>query len=62
MSRIGIRSEVAENLLGHVQPGIINVYDRHKYVEEKAQALRQLAGLVGNILRGDSEKVRVLRG
>src|SRR6516165_1140649 len=50
MSRIGIKREVAENLLGHVQPGIIGVYDQHKYVEEKAQALRMLAGLIANIL------------
>jgi integrase len=64
MSRIGIRSEVAENLLGHVQPGIVGVYDRHKYVEEKAQALRQLAGLIESILRNDDadKKVRRLRG
>jgi integrase len=62
LSRIGIRSEVAENLLGHEQPGIVGVYDRHSYREEKAQALKMLAGLIGNILRGDSEKVRRLRG
>jgi hypothetical protein len=63
MSRVGIRIEVAENLLGHVQPGIIGVYDRHRYVEGKAQALRQLAGLIGNILRDDADqKVRRLRG
>jgi integrase len=63
MSRVGIRIEVAENLLGHVQPGIVGVYDRHRYVEEKAQALRQLAGLIGNILRDDADqKVRRLRG
>jgi integrase len=63
MSRLGIRSEVAENLLGHVQPGIVGVYDRHKYVEEKHEALKMLAGLIGNILRDDADKkVRVLRG
>jgi integrase len=63
MSRIGIRSEVAENLLGHVQPGIVAVYNRYEYVQEKAQALRQLAGLIDNILRDDADKkVRRLRG
>jgi len=51
MSRIGIRSEVAENLLGHVQPGVVGVYN---HVEEKAQALKMLAGLIDNILRGDN--------
>jgi len=62
MSRIGIKREVAENLLGHVQPGIIGVYDQHKYVEEKAQALRMLAGLIANILAPQDAKVRKLRG
>src|SRR5215510_3718893 len=59
MSRIGIRSEVAENLLGHVQPGVVGVYNQYQYVEEKAKALRQLAGLIESILRNDdAERVR----
>ena len=64
MSRIGIRSEVAENLLGHVQPGVVGVYNQYQYVEEKAKALRQLAGLIESILRNDDadKKVRMLRG
>jgi len=64
MSRLGIRSEVAENLLGHVQPGVVGVYNQYQYVEEKAQALRQLAGLIQSILRNDDadKKVRRLRG
>jgi len=57
-----VRPDVAERVLGHVQPGVQGVYDRHAYREEKALALRQLSGLIDNILRGDSEKVRVLRG
>jgi integrase len=62
MSRAGVRPDVAERVLGHVQGGVAGIYDRHEYLEEKAQALRMLAGLVENILRGDSERVRRLRG
>jgi integrase len=63
LSRIGIRQEVSENLLGHVQPGIIGVYDQHQYVAEKGQALKMLAGLIDTILRGDTDKkVTRLRG
>jgi integrase len=63
MSRAGVRPDIAERVLGHVPPGVQGVYDRHAYREEKALALSQLAGLIGNILRDDADKkVRVLRG
>jgi integrase len=62
MSRAGVNSDHAERVLGHVQPGVHGVYDRHQYVQEKARALKMLAGLIENILMGDSEKVRRLRG
>jgi integrase len=62
MARAGVKEHTAERVLGHVQGGVAGIYDRHEYLEEKAQALRMLAGLVENILRDDSEKVRRLRG
>ena len=61
MSRAGVRPEVAERVLGHVQPGVAGIYDRHRYVEEKAHALAALAGLIGNILR-PTQNVVALRG
>jgi integrase len=42
MSRAGVRSEVAERVLGHAIPGVAGVYDRHSYVDEKRQALTAL--------------------
>jgi hypothetical protein len=36
MSRAGVPSEHAERVLGHVIPGIEQIYDRHQYFEEKA--------------------------
>jgi integrase len=62
MSRAGVRPDIAERVLGHVQAGVEGTYDRHSYRDEKGQALKMLAGLVENILRSDSEKVRRLRG
>jgi len=61
MSRAGVNRDHAERVLGHAQPGVQGTYDRHSYREEKAQALRLLAGLIQNILRNDSDKVVKLR-
>jgi integrase len=62
MSRAGVRADVAERVLGHEQPGVAGIYDRHSYVTEKAHALKALAGLIDSILRPASEKVVALRG
>jgi hypothetical protein len=43
--------------MGHAIPGVEGIYDRHSYREEKAQALRALAGLLENILRGPINNV-----
>ena len=50
MSRAGVSSEHAERVLGHAIQGVEGVYDRHKYNEEKAHALRALAGLIAGII------------
>ena len=57
MSRAGVLSEHAERVMGHAIPGVEGVYDRHEYREEKAHALRALAGLLANILRPTADKV-----
>jgi integrase len=62
MSRAGIRPDISERVLGHVIAGVEGIYDRHQYREEKAQALRALAGLLENILRPHGANVRRLRG
>jgi integrase len=62
MSRAGVRPDVAERVLGHVIAGVEGIYDRHSYREEKAHALKALAGLIENILRPESARVRQLRG
>ena len=50
MSRAGVPSDIAELCLGHVLPGIRQVYDRHKYIEEKRIAFEKLATLVAGIV------------
>jgi integrase len=62
MSRAGVRPDIAERVLGHAIQGVEGVYDRHSYREEKAQALKALAGLIETILRGPADNVVVLRG
>ena len=50
MSRAGVLSEHAERVLGHVIPGVEGVYDRHKYLDEKADTLKRLAALIDAIV------------
>jgi integrase len=50
MSRAGVDSAIAERTLGHIQPGVQGVYDRHRYFDEKADALRRLAALIERVL------------
>jgi integrase len=50
MARAGVPREIAEQVLGHVIPGIEGVYNQHKYADEKRDALKKLAGLIDRIL------------
>ena len=61
MSRAGVLPHIAEQVLGHAIAGVGGIYDRHRYEAEKAHALKALAGLIENILRPESAKVRPLR-
>jgi hypothetical protein len=48
--------------MGHAVPGVEGIYDRHSYHEEKAHALRALAGLIELILAPQGDKVVRLHG
>jgi integrase len=50
LSRCGVPREHAERILGHVVGGVEGTYDRHAYADEKADALRALAALIGGIV------------
>jgi hypothetical protein len=43
--------------MGHAIAGVEGVYDRHDYREEKAHALKKLAGLVDLILKCPANNV-----
>ena len=43
LARLGIRPDIAERCLNHAQPGIIETYDTHHYLEEKRDALTRWA-------------------
>jgi integrase len=57
MSRAGVLPHISERVLGHAQQGVEGIYDRHSYSEEKAHALKALAGLIENILSPPADKV-----
>ena len=57
MSRAGVRPDVAERVLGHAITGVEGIYNRHEYFEEKAHALRALAGLIETIVNPPAENV-----
>ena len=57
MSRAGIRPDISERVLGHVIKGVEGIYDRHAYAEEKAHALKALAGLIEKIINPPSGNV-----
>ena len=59
LSRAGVSSEHAERVLGHVIGGVEGIYDRHSYSQEKAQALRALAGLIDTILNPSDNVVHI---
>jgi integrase len=49
-SAIGVQPHIAEMMLGHRQPGIIAVYDTHRYEAERRVALEQWARRVQEIV------------
>jgi integrase len=51
LSRLGVRSEVAEAVLAHARPGIVGVYDRWAYLPEKREALEQWSAFLAGLIR-----------
>ena len=60
MARAGVRPDIAERVMGHAIRGVERVYDRHQYLEEKAEALRRLAGQIDLILQPPADNVMPL--
>ena len=62
MSCAGVRPDIAERVLGHAIKGVEGIYDRHSYREEKAHALKALAGLIEKIVNPPATNVTPIRG
>ena len=50
MSRAGVPRDHAERVLGRRIAGVEGTYDRHDYIDEKADALEKLAKLIDTII------------
>jgi integrase len=50
MSRAGVRPDIAERVMGHAMGGVEGIYDRHRYTEEKGDALSKLAALIERVV------------
>jgi len=65
MARIGIPVRVTEAVLNHVSgtaAGIVGVYQRYTYAEEKRQALDAWARLVADLVNGRADNVVPIGG
>ena len=63
LAALRINADVAEAVLGHVKPGIVGVYDRHRYDDEKREALEAWAIKLRSIVGPDTMgNVLQLRG
>jgi integrase len=58
MSRAGVRPDIAERVLGHVIGGVKGVYDRHRYGDEKSEALAKLAEMISAIVGADDGRAK----
>jgi integrase len=62
LSRAGVISDVAEMCLGHVLPGAVRqIYDRHRYEAEKAQAYEALAAQIERVVNPQADALKVVR-
>jgi integrase len=64
LQRLGVKLEVTEALLNHrsgSMAGIVAVYQRHDYADEKRAALERWADHVDAIVHGGKSKVVTLR-
>ncbi len=50
LAEIGINEQIAERCLNHKIQGLIGIYDRHNYYEDRKSALQKLSDLVEPLL------------
>lgn len=62
MGRSDVRPDIAERVVGHaVGNAVAQIYDRHRYLDEKRDALEALAAMIERILQPTPDNVVNLR-
>jgi len=51
MARIGISDEIGEEVINHIKPGIVGVYNKYRYDKEKKEALKKWERFLLKILK-----------
>jgi integrase len=51
MSKVQVRRDISERVLGHAIPGVEGIYDRYDWMDEKAEALARLATHIDGIVQ-----------
>jgi integrase len=51
MARVGVLDEVGEEVVNHIKPGVVGVYNKYRYDNEKKEALLKWEGLLLEILK-----------
>ena len=51
MARVGVFNEVGEEVVNHIKPGVVGVYNKYRYDKEKEEALLKWEGLLLEILK-----------
>jgi site-specific recombinase XerD len=54
MARVGISDEIGEEVINHIKPGIVGVYNKYRYDKEKRDALQKWEGFLLKILKTKS--------
>lgn len=61
LEALGVQPHVAERCLNHKLKGVVGVYNRHDYFEERKTALQAWADLLAQLEAGDAGKVVAIK-
>ena len=57
LGKLGVRVDVAERAINHVQPGLIETYDRYRYAAEVGAAIAQWVEHLTAVIEGRKRKI-----
>lgn len=57
LSALGVRTEIAERAINHSLGGVVEIYDRHDYRDERLKALTRWAATMRALEKGDAKVV-----